>query len=188
MFTDNLRKAFSGLSKSLGEFLGKKVGMSANFATFLVLLFGIISAYFVYVGNFYIAILFFLISGVMDFVDGSIAKSLNKQTKFGGLLDSTTDKLTEILIYIAIGLNNSDLWLPAVLCISFFMLSSYISKHAKASGGESGGGIIERKERIILIILALAFFNFAYIPLYIIAVFSLITAIQRFCKNYKILK
>lgn len=188
MFTDNLRKNFSGLSVSLGNFFGRKLKMSPNCATLFVLIFALIAAIFIYFGSFYLAILFFLLSGLMDFVDGSIAKTLKIQTKFGGMLDSTTDKFTEILMYLAIALYAPNLWLPASLCIAFFMLSSYISKHAKTSGGESGGGIMERKERMILIVLGLIFFNYMYIALCVIALFSFITAIQRFYKNYKILK
>jgi phosphatidylglycerophosphate synthase len=188
MFTDDLRKQFRGPSFFLGNFLGKKLGMSPNFATFLVLFFTLISCCFICNGQFYLAIIFFLLSGLMDFADGSIAKTLNKQTKFGGLFDSTTDKLTEILVYISVAIYEPRLFLPVCLCISFFMLSSYISKHAKLSGGESGGGIMERKERMILIVLGLLFFNYINFALYTIAILSFLTSIQRFYKNYKLLK
>ncbi len=186
MLTDNLRQIFKGFSLSSGKFLGK-LGITPNMVTFLVLIFGIIGAYFIYLGNFKLAIFLILISGIMDFFDGAIAKSCQKETKFGGLFDSTTDKFTEIIIYISLGLYSSQLWLGASLAISFFMLSSYISKHAKASGGKGGGGLLERKERLLLIILGLLFIDYMIYILYIIAFFSLLTAIQRFLRNYKLL-
>ena len=186
MLTDELRSLTSGATNKIGKTIGG-LGITANSVTFLVLVFGIIAAYFIYKCSFMLAILFFLISGLMDGIDGAVAKAMKKETKFGGLLDSTTDKFTEILVYIALGMYNSALWLPASLAISFFMLSSYISKHAKASGGKSGGGIIERKERMILIILGLFYINYMVYALWIIAIFSFITGIQRFIKNYKIL-
>ncbi|MFA5013697.1 MAG: CDP-alcohol phosphatidyltransferase family protein [Candidatus Paceibacterota bacterium] len=186
MFSDELRKLFSNITTGAGKFIGS-LGISANFVTFLVLITGIIAAYYIYMGVFYLAIIFVLVSGILDGLDGAVAKAMKKETKFGGLFDSTTDKLTEILIYIALGLYNPQLWLPASLAISFFMLSSYISKHAKASGGKSQGGLLERKERIILIVLGLFFIKYVHIVLWIIAVASLFTASQRFAKNYKIL-
>jgi phosphatidylglycerophosphate synthase len=145
------------------------------------------AAYEVSLGMFYIAIVLLLLSGVMDFLDGSIARACKKETKFGGLFDSTVDKTSEIAIYIALGLYNSSLLLPSALAISFFMLSSYISKHAKASGGKGGGGIIERKERMFLLVLGMMFVDYMDYVLYFIAFFSFITCLQRFYRNYKVL-
>lgn len=186
MFTDQLRKFFSGFTTSVGKWLDK-IGVSANFITSLVFIFGIIAAYFIYVQSFYFALLFVVLSGICDGFDGAVAKANNKETKFGALFDSVTDKVTEISWYIAIGLMDPSLWLPVSMSIAFFMLASYISKHAKAVGGKSGGGIMERKERLVLIIIGLLFINWMLPILWIIAIFSIITSLQRFYKNYKIL-
>lgn len=186
MFTDQLRKLFSGITTNVGKFLGK-LGVSANFVTFLVLVFGFIAAYYIYIGFFGLALLFVILSGIMDGFDGAVAKANNKETKFGALFDSVTDKITEISWYITLGLFNPEFWAPVALSIAFFMLASYISKHAKAVGGKSGGGIMERKERLVLIIIGLIFMNWMVYILYIIAILSIITCFQRFYKNYKIL-
>lgn len=187
MFTENLRKIFKGASDKIGKILGK-TNLSPNFFTFLVLVFGLVGAYFIYLGSFKVAIVFILISGLMDFVDGAVAKVNKKTTKFGALFDSVTDKTTEISWYLAFGLYNPQLWLGSSLAISTFMLSSYISKHAKSEGGKSGGGIMERKERVILIILGLIFVKCLFYILYVIAFFSFLTCLQRFFRNYKIFK
>lgn len=186
MLTEELRRLFSGFTTNVGIKLGG-IGVSANFITFLVFIFGIIAAYLIYVGNFSLSILFILLSGLMDGFDGAVAKANHKETKFGALLDSTTDKITEISWYIALGFYNPEFWPLISLVITFFMLSSYISKHAKAVGGKSGGGIIERKERLILILLGLIFSQWMIYSLYIIGFLSLVTCIQRFYNNYKIL-
>jgi len=186
MLTDQLRKLFSGITTNVGIALGK-MGISANFVTFLVLVFGFAAAYFIYLGNFNLAILFVILSGILDGFDGAVAKANHSETKFGALFDSVTDKITEISWYIGLGFFNPALWAPAALSIAFFMLSSYISKHAKAVGGKSGGGIIERKERLILIIVGLIYMNWMVYALYIIAILSAVTCLQRFYKNYKIL-
>ena len=187
MLTENLREVFKKASNKIGDILGK-TGLPPNFFTSLILVFGFIAAYFIYLGSFKIAILFILISGLMDFIDGAVAKVNKKETKFGALFDSTADKTTEISWYIAFGLFNPQLWLSVSLAIATFMLSSYVSKHAKAIGGKSGGGIMERKERLILIIIGLLFISYISYILYIIAFFSFLTALQRFFRNYKILQ
>lgn len=187
MFTENLREKFKGVSYFIGTTLGK-TGLSPNFFTFFILVFGFIGAYFIYRGSFELAILFILLSGLMDFIDGAVAKVNKKQTKFGALFDSVSDKISEISWYLAFGLFNPQLWLASFLASSTFMLSSYISKHAKAEGGKSGGGIMERKERLTLIVLGLLFPKYLPFILYVIAFFSFLTCWQRFFKNYKILR
>jgi phosphatidylglycerophosphate synthase len=186
MLTDQLRNLFSGITINVGKFLGK-IGISANFVTFLVLVFGFIAAYLIYLGDFKLALIFVIASGIMDGFDGAVAKANHKETKFGALFDSVTDKITEISWYIALGFLNPEFWAPASMAIAFFMLSSYISKHAKSVGGKSGGGIMERKERLILIILGLIYMNYMIYFLYIITFFSLVTCLQRFYRNYKTL-
>ncbi len=187
MLTENLRKTFKGFSDIIGKTMGK-IGLSPNFFTSLILVFGFIAAYFIYLGSFKLAILFILISGLMDFIDGAVAKANKKETKFGALFDSVADKTSEISWYLALGLFNPQLWLGTFLASATFMLSSYISKHAKAEGGKSGGGIMERKERLILIILGLLFIQYMQYILYIIAFLSFLTCLQRFFWNYKILQ
>jgi len=187
MLTDQLRKYFLKTTDSFGKVLGK-IGITANFITFLVLITGFVAAYFIYSSSFYLAVLFIIISGLLDAVDGAVAKANNQETKFGALFDSVTDKTTEISWYIALGFLNPTFWPPTSMAIAFFMLSSYISKHAKAVGGKSGGGIMERKERLILIVIGLLYIKSMIYILYLIAGLSLLTCLQRFVKNYKILK
>lgn len=186
MLTDELRSSSSNLTNSIGKALGG-IGVSANMVTFLVLVSGFTAAYYMYLGLFNSAIVLVLISGLLDGIDGAVAKANKTETKFGALFDSVTDKITEISWYVALGFLNPQFWAPASMAIGFFMLSSYISKHSKAVGGKSGGGIMERKERLVLIILGLIYVNWMIYILYAIAFFSLITCLQRFYKNYKIL-
>jgi phosphatidylglycerophosphate synthase len=186
MLTDELRKLTSGTTTSVGKSLGS-MGVSANLITFLVLVTGFLAAYYIYLGLFNLAFVFVLISGILDGLDGAVAKANKKETKFGALFDSVTDKITEISWYLALGLFNPEFWLPASTAIAFFMLASYISKHSKAVGGKSGGGIMERKERLVLIVLGLIYPSWMLAILWIIAILSIITCWQRFYKNYKIL-
>ncbi|MCX6760976.1 MAG: CDP-alcohol phosphatidyltransferase family protein, partial [Candidatus Nealsonbacteria bacterium] len=82
MLTEQLRNFSSGTTTTIGKTLGK-TGLSPNFFTFLVLVFGIISAYFIYLGSFQWAVLFIILSGLLDGIDGAVAKANNKETKFG---------------------------------------------------------------------------------------------------------
>lgn len=46
---------------------------------------------------------FLILSGVTDFLDGFLSRSLNQQTKLGEILDPIADKLTLISIMICVG-------------------------------------------------------------------------------------
>jgi len=186
MLTEELRSLFSSFTSSVGKALGG-MGISANLVTSLVLVTGLIAAYYIYSGMFSLAFIFVLVSGILDGFDGAVAKANKKETKFGALFDSVTDKVTEISWYIALGLYNPEWWFAISMSIAFFMLASYISKHSKAVGGKSGGGIMERKERLVLIVLGLIYADWMMAILWIIAILSIITCWQRFYKNYKIL-
>ncbi|MBI2583588.1 MAG: CDP-alcohol phosphatidyltransferase family protein [Candidatus Aenigmarchaeota archaeon] len=189
MLDEKFRGRVQKTGYKAGSILGR-AGLSPNMISLLVLVTGLAAAYMIYTGSFAPAIILILVSGILDFLDGAVAKATGRTTKFGGILDSTIDKTTEIAVYLAIALFSPVLFLPASLAISTFMLSSYVSKHAAASGAvkKKVHGALERKERIALIIIALAFFSYADYILYIIAVLSASTAVQRLLIAGKSLK
>ena len=190
MLGSESRKKMDNFSSKLGIFFGK-FG-SPNFYTFLTLLTGFAAAYVIYTGQFVFGIALILVSGFFDLLDGAVARAIKGTTKWGAMADSVTDKVTEIAIYFALALYSSTLFLGSMLAITAFMLSSYISKHAGALGAKQGGGLIERKERIFLIFVGLAFVyidvKYAEYVLYIIAALSAITALQRLNRSRKAFK
>lgn len=190
MMKDTSRAFIKPLSEKLGRFFSLFGG--PNFYSYLTLLTGFIAAYFILIGSFILGIAFILLSGFMDLLDGAVARATNKVTKWGAMLDSVIDKITEISIYFALAFYSTSLYLGATLAIASFMLSSYISKHAGAIGAKQGGGLLERKERIFLLIVGLLVIPIniewmAYI-LYMITFFSSITALQRLNRTRKALK
>ena len=60
---------------------------SANCITILALITGFIAACFLSVNFNYFALLFLVLSGYLDILDGSIARIQNKSTHFGTVLD-----------------------------------------------------------------------------------------------------
>ncbi len=162
---------------------------SPNSYTFLTLLSGFAAAYVIYLGMFIWGIALILLSGFFDLLDGAVARAIKGVTKWGAMADSVTDKVTEIAIYFALALYSSSLFLGSMLAITAFMLSGYVSKHAGALGAKQGGGLIERKERVFLLIvgLVLLYFDISYMAyiLYIIAALSAVTVLQRLNRSRK---
>jgi CDP-diacylglycerol--glycerol-3-phosphate 3-phosphatidyltransferase len=187
MMEEKSRSKVKKIADRAGVKLGR-IGFTPNSLTFLTLISGILAAYAIYAGYFLYGVILILLSGVFDFLDGSVARAVNKVTRFGAMLDSVVDKVTELAIYFAIALYDPVLFLPASLAMSMFMLSSYVSKHAVSIGAKGGGGFLQRKERIFLMIVGLAFFGYMRYILYLIAMFSIFTAVQRLWRTGKILR
>ncbi len=128
-----------------------------------------------------------LIAGFFDILDGALARSTNRTSQFGAVLDSTLDRLAEAVLLLgilvlyareqsAIGILVVGVALPSSLLVS------YIRARAESLGLECQVGFFTRAERVIVLALGLMLSQFDYAliaALAIIVVFSLITVTQR---------
>lgn len=101
-----------------------------------------------------------LLSGVMDTLDGDVARAAGQATKFGAFYDSTLDRLGDGVTFIGIAtflLTTTDIRFPvvgAVLCMVAVLASllvSYARARAEGLGLECKVGVVQRAERILLI-------------------------------------
>ena len=93
-----------------------------------------------------------LLSGFVDAIDGILARSINRVTRFGGYFDSVADRYSDAVIYtgiIAAGLCNQIIGLIALFGS---LLVSYTRARAEMEGIKMAGiGLGERAERMILL-------------------------------------
>ncbi len=138
-----------------------------------------------------------LIAGFFDMLDGALARRTNQVTRFGAVLDSTLDRLSEavlllgILALFALTEEKSALFALlskewAVLLVGLALIGSllvsYIRARAEALGLECQVGLFTRAERVIVLVLGLVLNqidNALIIALAIIVVFSFFTVGQR---------
>lgn len=99
----------------------------------------------------------FIVSGFIDAIDGVLARSTGKVTRFGGFFDSVADRYSDAIVYsgiIAAGLCN--LWW-GLLALFGSMLVSYARARAEMEGVNMAGiGLAERAERMIFLALCTA--------------------------------
>jgi archaetidylinositol phosphate synthase len=128
--------------------------------------------------------LLLLLGGFFDGVDGAMAEKYGQKTRFGALLDSTFDRISELAVLSAVIVANlCDLrW--GLLAMATSMMVSYTRARAEGVGLDMmGRGIAERPERTIILALATAL-NSVWseaLPLgvVIIGILSTVTFIQR---------
>jgi len=128
-----------------------------------------------------------LVAGFFDILDGALARSTNRVTRFGAVLDSTLDRLAEAVILIALLVVYARV--PAVAEVALVsatligsQLVSYVRARAEGLGLQCEVGIFTRAERVVVLALGLLLSQFDYvliIALSIILVFSYVTVGQR---------
>ena len=128
-----------------------------------------------------------LFAGLFDMLDGALARRTNKVTRFGGILDSTLDRLSEAVLLLGLLVvftrekQVAESLLTGIVLFSSLMVS-YLRSRIEAMGIECTIGLFTRPERVIFLALGLLLSRFEYsllIALSIIAFFSLFTAGQR---------
>lgn len=135
-----------------------------------------------------------LISGFFDIVDGSVARVTKQASKKGAFLDSTFDKISEMVIFagIAFGGLADPFW--CLLALGISMLVSYTRARAESLGVELKGiGIGERAERMLLLaIIGMIPLGLAplgqsgmYWAVIIVSIVACITLIQRIAATAK---
>ncbi len=137
-----------------------------------------------------------LLSGCFDFLDGALARNTNRVTRFGGILDSTLDRISEAVILLGVMgyfIYYGEPFQPwtAVLIggtITSSFMVSYIRSRAEAAGIDCQVGISTRPERVILLALGLLLSSLDYAligALGIITLLSTVTVVQRLAHVYR---
>ncbi len=145
------------------------------------------AAALVITGHLFAAGFVVLIAGFFDMLDGALARSTNRATQFGAILDSTLDRLAEAVLLLGIlVLYAKEQWTVGILVVGLALvgslLVSYVRARAEGVGLECQVGLFTRAERVIVLALGLLLNQIDYaliIALAIIVVFSFISVSQR---------
>ena len=170
--------------------------INPNTVTILALVFCITAGLYFAVGNLVIAGFMLLFGGFFDVLDGAVARENGRVTKFGGLLDSVSDRYADAAVFLGIMWGGHTAFPPYIennwfiggLALTGSLLVSYTRARAEAGGtGVLDIGVAERAERMILIILG-AFSGLLHWAVLVVAVISHLTVLQRMIAARRILK
>jgi CDP-diacylglycerol---glycerol-3-phosphate 3-phosphatidyltransferase len=119
----------------------------------------------------------------LDAFDGALARAAHRESRFGAVLDSTLDRLSEGIIMLCLisvfarQSNSTGVWLGGAALLSSYMVS-YIRARAEGAGVTCAEGWFTRTERILVLALGLLT-GYLIVALAVIAGLSFITACQR---------
>jgi CDP-diacylglycerol--glycerol-3-phosphate 3-phosphatidyltransferase len=126
-----------------------------------------------------------------DMLDGAMARQRGGGTRFGAVLDATCDRIGDgaifcgLLWWAAFGVRSTSLVVATLICLVTSQVISYIKARAEASGLSAEGGMIERPERLMIVLLGAGLSGLLGLPwllhvaMWLLAVTSLITLGQR---------
>ncbi|MBB3081970.1 phosphatidylinositol phosphate synthase [Geodermatophilus sabuli] len=128
---------------------------------------------------------------LLDMLDGALARARGGGSLFGAVLDSTGDRAADAAIFGALVWwysgegDNRLLVLLALLCLVLGVLTSYIKARAEGVGLSCDVGIVERTERLILVLVGTGFTGLGipyalHVTLWVLLVGSAVTVGQRF--------
>ena len=133
---------------------------------------------------------------MLDLVDGVMARSANLTSAFGGVLDSTCDRVADAAVFGSLAWYFAEhghkwLLLGSILCLVLGSLTSYIRARAEAAGLTATVGIAERADRLIIVLVGTGLsgehLRVPYvqaIALWALVAASTITVYQRFATVY----
>lgn len=148
-------------------------------------------------GDFLVGVLVITAFVFSDIIDGYMARSSGQSSRWGAFLDSTLDRVGDaavfggLVLYYATAnpetqLGSADIYLGLSLaCLVLGNLTSYARARAEALGMQAKGGIAERADRLVAILVMTGFNGLLGLPflteitLWALAIASLITVLQR---------
>jgi CDP-diacylglycerol---glycerol-3-phosphate 3-phosphatidyltransferase len=123
------------------------------------------------------------LAGLFDFFDGSLARLANRVSAFGAFLDSVVDRYSDLVVLLGVVLyyhraaDTAGVLLTMITMVGTIMIS-YTKARAQSIGLACEIGIMERPERLIVLI-AGATFNALTPAVIVLAVLTNVTALQR---------
>jgi CDP-diacylglycerol--glycerol-3-phosphate 3-phosphatidyltransferase len=163
------------------------LGISPMAVSLTGLVLSLVGAVYVATGRLVWGAVILLLSGLCDSLDGSLARRMGKVTTFGAFFDSTIDRITELAYFGALLFYFAGTGTFNLLMIFFILasiagsfLTSYTRARAEGLGMECRVGLLERPERLAILMLGLLLGRVVLIVAIIFLAFlTLYTFVQR---------
>ncbi len=130
-----------------------------------------------------VALVLLSVGAVLDALDGAVARRLELESEFGAFLDSTVDRFSDALPFLALALLYANHGEPYGVALAFLSMVasfgvSYTRARAESLGIYGIGGVFERTERWIILLLGILL-DLIPFALLIVFVGGLLTTFQR---------
>jgi CDP-diacylglycerol--glycerol-3-phosphate 3-phosphatidyltransferase/CDP-diacylglycerol--inositol 3-phosphatidyltransferase len=200
---ERFRQFWSNVWAPLGDLL-LRLGVKPDWVTWVGTI-GVSAGALIFFprGDFLIGVLVVTAFVFSDIIDGYMARKSGQSSKWGAFLDSTLDRIGDaavfggLLLYYTTSDAEADLGDPRIYlylslaCLVLGSLTSYARARAESLGMTAKGGIAERSDRLVAILVMTGFSGMFDAPflreitLWALAVASTITVAQRMLMVHK---
>ncbi len=172
------------------------IPLSPNHWTILSLLVALAAGIMISFGELFLGLFLFALAGLLDLVDGAVARARNQVSKLGGFIDGVADRFVEAIFLFSFMFYtlpeifiDAKIWIASVIFLGTCM-PSFVRAYAdhkeviEKSKALALGGLCERSERLLILILGLFAgivfsMDFFVYSLIIASVLSAVTIFQR---------
>ena len=174
-----------------------RLGVSPNGLTLLGLVVAGASAYLLSVGLLWAGGIVLLASGVFDLFDGALARATGRASRFGALLDSVVDRVSEMVVLLGLLIlymqsPSAEGLVLVYLALAGSVLVSYLRARAEGLGIECRVGIMTRPERVVALGIGLVLGHWwpvaVLVVLAAVAGLAFFTSVQRLFHSWAELK
>jgi archaetidylinositol phosphate synthase len=172
-----------------------RAGVTPNGVTCAALASGLVAAVLFYIDHGWWAYAVVLLSGLLDAVDGRVARLGPGPTPWGGVLDLICDRVVEASILLGVAVPHSNWHLPALVVaatwyvnISVFLAVGAASDKVSVKVIDYPPGLLERSELLIFAFIVVAFPVLVPAVAYLYAGLEVVTAGQRFRYGRRMLR
>ena len=189
MFDGKFRAPVDAAVRPIGTLL-RRTGLSPDHLTILGLLVAVGAGVAIGAGEMLLGFFLVILAALPDLLDGALAKASNQVSQRGAFFDSVIDRVTDAILFAGLAYYYAAGSSPRLAMVPFGIMAisaviSYERAKAESLGLEAKGGLMERAERIILLLLGLLIPPLLLPILWAMLVLCAVTAVQRFVKVWK---
>jgi CDP-diacylglycerol--glycerol-3-phosphate 3-phosphatidyltransferase len=187
--TDRVRTMFADIVRSAGRAV-YRLGIHPDTITIAGLIVIAVASLVIAGGAFQVGGVLLVLSFPLDALDGAVARAMNRQDRRGAVLDSVLDRYADGLIFGGLivffaARGQTDGLILAVLSL----IGSFVVSYVRARAGEAGLSVkigwFSRLERAAALVIALLIPPLVLPMLWILAIGTNITAVQRLLYVYR---
>ena len=184
LIAEGVKKAYINTLNPIVELL-IKFELNPNWLTTASLILGVGAGVCYGAGSIRWAGVLILLCGILDTLDGKVARATNRVTRFGALYDSTLDRYAEVIAFFGLAfyfVNKNMLLVSVAICAALAgsLMVSYVRARAEGLGFTCEVGMMQRAERLVLMGFSSLIHEWVLIiVIFIIAVLANFTAFQR---------
>jgi CDP-diacylglycerol---glycerol-3-phosphate 3-phosphatidyltransferase len=175
------------LPANVGEGIGRgvgRLGVTPNMISIVAFAGNVVAAYLVAREALLWAGIVYLVFSLLDLVDGAVARARGFASVFGAIFDSVLDRASEALVLVGCAYYFAERGEHVQTIVAYTALFgsvavSYMRARGEAVGLSMREGLFRRQERVALVTLGLLF-NGLSVVIWLLAVLSNATAVQRF--------